>query len=209
MNESLKHHGVLGQKWGVRRFQPYPDGYHGKGKFVGEDSEGNKITKKQYKKNKKELRKDIKNLKNAYDESKVQSERSYNKYRKENAKYGKKLIKGNMDYETMMKEDPKRGINYKEHRRYDRIANNISRDLNDLYVQYRQEYGKKMEFDERGYTGDKDYKRFANRYTNLYTKNDLPLRFSNARFRTINGANLTKPVREILEEYDTNKRKNK
>lgn len=202
--QELKHHGILGQKWGVRRFQAYPKGYSGKGKFVGEDSEGNKITKRQYKKYKKELRKDIRNLKNAYDESKVRSEKAYNKYDKEFGKYVKKLkkSKNNMDYKTMLKEDPERGKNYKEHRKYDKISDNISKDLNKLYIKYRQEFGKKIEFDEKGYTNDEDYKRFAFRYTNTNTKNPLSIKLSNANFHAIHGDHLTKPVREILEKYD-------
>lgn len=35
-SNELYHHGVIGQKWGIRRYQPYPKGYTGSGREIGQ-----------------------------------------------------------------------------------------------------------------------------------------------------------------------------
>lgn len=42
--DELYHYGVLGMKWGVRRYQPYPKGKHGK--FLGQDRDEDIVIKK-------------------------------------------------------------------------------------------------------------------------------------------------------------------
>lgn len=53
-NDYLVHHGILGMKWGVRRYQPYPSGYSGSGREVGEARKATLRTKIRAKRDAKE-----------------------------------------------------------------------------------------------------------------------------------------------------------
>lgn len=39
----LCHYGVMGMKWGIRRYQPYPKGYSGSGKYIGANEHAKRI----------------------------------------------------------------------------------------------------------------------------------------------------------------------
>lgn len=61
-SDSIEHHGVKGQRWGVRRYQPYPKGSKKKGKVIGKAakkekamSEDAKLARELKKKNRDEL----------------------------------------------------------------------------------------------------------------------------------------------------------
>lgn len=82
-SKTLCHYGVVGMKWGVRRYQPYPSGYHGDGKYVG----------KQHKENFKTLKNAVKKggLQGLRDTEIVKSFKERDSYKKNQAALAKSV----------------------------------------------------------------------------------------------------------------------
>lgn len=52
-SSELNHYGVIGMKWGIRRYQPYPKGYKGDDEYA---KEGERLSKKEWRADKKAAR---------------------------------------------------------------------------------------------------------------------------------------------------------
>lgn len=79
-SNELNHYGILGMKWGIRRFQPYPKGYKGDGKYTGKAladrlKSVNDDRMKAYDKNK-----SIKKFKRKYGDFWQKAEKKYGSY---------------------------------------------------------------------------------------------------------------------------------
>lgn len=101
MDNELNHHGVLGMKWGIRRFQKYPAGYHGDGKYVGPDGKPRQPTRKEARRDRK-----YNELRTKIDKWLVDSVETGNK---KNLKRLKKVMKPE-EYESAYNALVKKGI---------------------------------------------------------------------------------------------------
>lgn len=187
MSKYIAHHGVLGQKWGVRRFQPYPDGYHGEGKFVGEDSKGNKITKKQYKKNKKELRKDVKNYSLATDYSGAILYKKDDRIAKKNAKA--------KTYSQKMKVENAREKFNRDVERNKRMKNDLAKLLSIAEKDYGMVFSKKYYPKESYKESNKSYGR------KIGTKMATAHLIAGIPGDVVLGVATTRKINEILKQY--------
>lgn len=185
MNESLKHHGVLGQKWGVRRYQPYPEDYSGKGTYKGpKKSNTTYVSNKEYKKIKKNLKKDIKNLSFATDYSGALLYKRGDYIRKKQAKA--------KTYDQKAKANEMQSNFVKDVARNKRMKNELTK----LLSIAEKDYG--MKFSEKYYPKE-TYEQSRKSYVRRSARIDNPMTLLFGPF--VSNAYTMKNLSDIMNQY--------